>query len=72
MSKQKITKIRVQFNIWGTYACFIGKTRVESLPSEFQAKFWLMEQLEVPFQEISDKSYFDFMDVALFENTLFV
>lgn len=64
MNKPK--KIAVRHNTWGNWACFIGTQRVESFGEPFDAKMWLIEQLDTGLFVLSDTSYITQEDVLSF------
>jgi hypothetical protein len=59
----KPNKISVKHNIWGNYACFIGKERVATFGEYYDAMTWLLENLDTELHVLSDKSYITKEDV---------
>jgi hypothetical protein len=59
-------KISVKLNIWGNYVCFVGTRRAETFSTEWDAMYWLMEQLDTKCFVLSDKSDFKQSDVDAF------
>lgn len=49
--------IKVLFNIWGNYCCFVGTERVKTFGNEFDAQQWLNEQYSTGNYKLSNKPY---------------
>jgi hypothetical protein len=48
--------VKVMFNQWGNYVCFVGTSRVLDTAEQWRAQDWLNEQVAKGCK-VSDKSY---------------
>ena len=69
MTTKKLT-ISVRYNIWGNYACYVGRERTRTFANITDATFWVADKLQTGDFKLSATSYVLQQDVDSLINSL--